>query len=127
MYTQIPNALNLSADSNSRSSDDGHNKQTYTKPGTGVLIFRNVLVKNFGGKNRRFGQKIMTTGTDFIILKYSSYLHTHINTYKGNFFYFLKRLPRWGVNQGPLDLIYFLIFHHLTAEPQRLPIQRYSF
>jgi hypothetical protein len=30
-------------------------------------------------------------------------------------------LPGWGANPGPLDLIYFLIFHHFTAEPQRLP------
>jgi hypothetical protein len=23
--------------------------------------------------------------------------------------------------KGPLDFIYFLLFHHFTAEPQRLP------
>jgi hypothetical protein len=33
---------------------------------------------------------------------------------------FLKRgCPGWGANPGPLNFIYFLIFHHLTAEPQR--------
>jgi hypothetical protein len=39
---------------------------------------------------------------------------------------FLKRLPgvRWGANPGPFDFIYFLSFHHLTAEPQRLPKAR---
>jgi hypothetical protein len=30
----------------------------------------------------------------------------------------------WGANPGPLDFIYFLIFHHFTAEPQRLPLGR---
>jgi hypothetical protein len=35
---------------------------------------------------------------------------------------FKKRgCPGWGANPGPLDFIYFLIFHHFTAEPQRLP------
>jgi hypothetical protein len=36
-------------------------------------------------------------------------------------FLFLRGCPGWGANPGPLDLIYFLIFHHFTAEPQRLP------
>jgi hypothetical protein len=29
--------------------------------------------------------------------------------------------PGWGANPGPLKLIYFIIFHHFTADPQRLP------
>jgi hypothetical protein len=29
--------------------------------------------------------------------------------------------PGWGANPGPLNIIYFLIFHHFTTEPQRLP------
>jgi hypothetical protein len=29
----------------------------------------------------------------------------------------------WGANPGPLDFIYFLIFNHFTAEPQRLPME----
>jgi hypothetical protein len=29
--------------------------------------------------------------------------------------------PGCGANPGPLNFIYFLIFHHFTAEPQRLP------
>jgi hypothetical protein len=37
-------------------------------------------------------------------------------------FLFLRGCPGWGANPGPLDFIYFLIFHLLTAEPQRLPI-----
>jgi hypothetical protein len=37
--------------------------------------------------------------------------------------YFFKRgCPGWGANPGPLDIIYFLIFHHFTAEPQRLTL-----
>jgi hypothetical protein len=34
---------------------------------------------------------------------------------------FLRGCPGWGANPGPLDFIYFLIFNHFTAEPQRLP------
>jgi hypothetical protein len=38
--------------------------------------------------------------------------------------HFKKRgCPGWGANPGPVDIIYFLIFHHFTAEPQRLPNQ----
>jgi hypothetical protein len=43
-------------------------------------------------------------------------------------FFKKKRLPGWGANPGPLDfLIYFLIFHHFTAEPQRLPWNQRTF
>jgi hypothetical protein len=34
--------------------------------------------------------------------------------------FFLKSCLGWGANPGPLNFIYFLIFHHFTAEPQRL-------
>jgi hypothetical protein len=34
---------------------------------------------------------------------------------------FLKVVRAWGANPGSFDLVYFLIFHHCTAEPQRPP------
>jgi ABC-type spermidine/putrescine transport system permease subunit I len=36
---------------------------------------------------------------------------------------FLKKrgCPGWGANPGPLNFFYFPVFHHFTAEPQRLP------
>jgi hypothetical protein len=44
-------------------------------------------------------------------------MHTYV--------YFFKEVARgWGANPGPLDFIYFLIFYHITAEPQRLPYLR---
>jgi hypothetical protein len=37
-------------------------------------------------------------------------------------FFKKKEVARgWGANPGPLSFIYFHIFHHFTAEPQRLP------
>jgi hypothetical protein len=33
---------------------------------------------------------------------------------------FLRGCPGWGANPGPLNFIYFLIYHHFTAEPQLL-------
>jgi hypothetical protein len=48
---------------------------------------------------------------------------SQVNKHTKNAFYYLKKrgCPGWGANPGPLDFIYFLIFHHFTAEPQRLP------
>jgi hypothetical protein len=36
-------------------------------------------------------------------------------------------LPGWGAKPGPLNFIYFLIFHHFTTEPQRLPLFKKAF
>jgi hypothetical protein len=47
---------------------------------------------------------------------------------------FFKKIgcPWWGANPGPLDFIYFLIFHYFIAEPQQLmaiyvPMYVYTF
>jgi hypothetical protein len=55
------------------------------------------------------------------ILKRSVNTHVQANKFvisEGTMMHFCLG---WGANPSPLDLIYFLIFHHFTAEPQRLP------
>jgi hypothetical protein len=46
------------------------------------------------------------------------------NSFNESLFLKKRGCPGWGANPGPLEFIYFLILHHFTAEPQRLP---YSF
>jgi hypothetical protein len=41
--------------------------------------------------------------------------------FNSSFNIFLKRLPGVGSEPGSSHFIYIFIFHHFTAEPQRLP------
>jgi hypothetical protein len=56
-------------------------------------------------------------------------LYLRLSLFPGPYSFFLKKrgCPGWVANLGPLHFIYFLIFHHFTAEPQRLPIFLYSY